>query len=212
MLIEYQTTLAWRCPRCSKLELEQVNIFDFSGTDKLKLDCDCGETKLLIIKEGSNFRLKYPCIFCDTQHSQFYNATEFWFGDVESISCSTNQTALGYFGPEDRLEELVREEEEYLEQMMDKLEFEDCFDSPQIMLAAVNELHDIAMESGLVCQCGSQEIDIEMLAGEIELICQECEGVTKIQAQTEEDLASLRKLKKIKILEGVVSALEKTNG
>ncbi|GAB6099510.1 hypothetical protein JCM16358_13890 [Halanaerocella petrolearia] len=212
MVIEYQITLACRCPKCGKLELEEVNIFDFSGADKLELECDCGFDKLVIGKKGQNFWLEYPCIFCDTKHRNFYKQNEFWANQVKSIECSINRTELGYFGPYNEVKELTEQEEEYLEEMMDKLDFEDYFTNPDIMLAALNELHDIAKESGLVCQCGSKEIDIEMLPNEIELICKKCDGVTKVEAKTERDLKELRKLKKIKILEGVVSALEKTNG
>ncbi|AGB42359.1 hypothetical protein Halha_2485 [Halobacteroides halobius DSM 5150] len=211
MIIDYQTALAWRCPKCGKLELESISIFEFAGSNKLELECNCGFIKLIIGKTGQRFWLEYPCIFCDNKHRKFYDQDEFWSNKVKGIDCSVNNTELGYFGKESEVKELIDQEEEYLEQMMDKLDFEDYFNNPDIMLSILSELHDIAQESGLVCQCGSKDIDIEMLPDEIELICEDCKGITKVKASNEEDLKSLRKLKKVKILEGVVSALEKTN-
>ena len=76
------------------------------------------------------------------------------------------------------------------------------------MLSILDELQVIAQNSKLVCQCGNLDIDIGILPQEIRLICENCQGTTTINTATQEDLEVLKQIQKIKILEGVVSALE----
>ncbi|OCL25672.1 hypothetical protein U472_15185 [Orenia metallireducens] len=212
MLLQCNATLAWRCPLCGELELNQISIFDFSGKNRLEIKCGCGYTKLVFGKSSSKkYWLEYACVVCESTHRVSFTQGQFWVNRVKKIKCLDNGAELGYLGPYEDVKRLADQEEEYLRLMIDKLEFEDYFNNPEIMLSVLNELHDIAEANGLVCQCGSSDIDIDMLPREIRLTCNRCHGVTRISAETKEDLAFLRKIKQIKILEGVVSALEGIN-
>ncbi|MCK8816417.1 hypothetical protein MWH28_03430 [Natroniella sulfidigena] len=212
MLLDFSTTFAWRCPFCGELELNEINIFYFSGTDKLEIKCGCDFTKLVVIKNNSKrYQLKYNCIICESEHRVFYKQSELWSNQVKKIKCVDNGAELGYLGPYTEVKKLADLEEEYLELMMDKLEFEDYFSNPEVMLSVLNILHDIAENSGLTCQCGNDDIEIEMLPGKVKLTCHQCYGAITINAETKDDLLFLKKLRKVKILEGVVSALERTN-
>ncbi|TDX59146.1 hypothetical protein [Orenia marismortui] len=212
MLLECNATLAWRCPICGELELDEINIFDFSGKNRLEMKCVCGFTKLVFGKNSpKKYWLEYSCIVCESTHRVSYTQSKLWSDQIKEIKCLGNNAELGYLGPYDEVKKLAEEEEKCLKLMIDQLEFDDYFNNPEIMLSVLNELHDIAATNGLVCQCGNSDIDIDMLPREIRLTCNNCHGVTRISAENKDDLAFLRKIKQIKILEGVVSALEGIN-
>ena len=212
MIFKHEATLAWRCPICGELELNPFNIFNFSGKDKLEIKCDCGFVKLII--KTNNYKkycLEYICVICEQKHQILFKYDKMWSEEVKKIKCMDNNIEFGYLGPYDEVEKLAREEEEYLDLMLNNLEFDDYFVNPEIMLSILNLLHDIAEKKGLVCQCGNHNIDIEMLPREVRLICKTCDGTTRINAINKEDLEILKKIKKIEILEGVVSALKRIN-
>ncbi|KXS45725.1 MAG: hypothetical protein AWU54_202 [Candidatus Frackibacter sp. T328-2] len=212
MLIDLKATLALRCPICGELERHSFTIFDFSGRQNLEIKCKCGFNKLVI---GTNnykqYWFQFPCIICEVEHIIFYDNQELWSSQIKEIACLENEVELGYLGSEIKVDELIQEEEEYFEFMFDEVGFENYFSSPEIMLSALNLLHDIAETGGLSCQCGNNDIDIDMFPGKIELLCDQCDGLTTVSAETEEDLTFLKNIKKIEMLEGVVSALEKRN-
>ena len=207
MISEYNTTLAWRCPICGELSPDQINIFDFSGNNKLDLKCDCDFVKVSIDRMKSRYCLEYTCIFCESHHSIFYSKEEFWGNDIKRIKCLDIGAELGYLGPKDKINSFLETEEE-LNLILSELEVKDYFSKPEIMLSILDELQAIAENSNLICQCGNLDIDIEILPQELRLICENCQGTTTINTETKEDLQMLKKLQKVKILEGVVSALK----
>ncbi|SJZ48552.1 hypothetical protein [Selenihalanaerobacter shriftii] len=212
MLIDYKATLALRCPICGEIGLHSFTIFDFSGGENLQIECECGFNKMVI---GTNnykqYWLQFACVICEVEHITFYKGNELWSSDIKEISCLENEIELGYLGLADKVKKTIEEEEKELESVLDEVGFENYFSSPEIMLSALNLLHDIAETGGLSCQCGNDDIDIDMFPGKIELLCNQCDGLTTINAETKADLNFLKNIKKIEMLEGVVSALEKRN-
>ena len=207
MLIKYRTTLAWRCPICGELSPDKINIFDFSGNNRLDLKCDCDFVKVSIERKKHKYCLEYTCIFCESRHSVTYSAAEFWNGKIKEIKCLDMEAELGYLGSEAKIENFLETEAE-LNHILSELEVEDYFSQPEIMLSILDELQVIAQNSKLICQCGNLDIDIEILPQELRLICENCQGTTTINTETQEDLQVLKQMQKVKILEGVVSALE----
>ena len=207
MLIEYKTTIAWRCPICGELSPDKVNIFDFAGNNRLDLKCDCDFVKVSIERMKNKYSLEYTCIFCESRHSIIYSSEEFWSAEIKEIKCLNMEAELGYLGSKTKINNFLETEEE-LNHVLSELEVKDYFSQPEIMLSILDELQLIAQNSNLVCQCGNLDIDIEILPQEIRLICENCQGTTTINTATQEDLEVLKQMQKIRILEGVVSALE----
>jgi hypothetical protein len=112
LLLEYNTTLAWRCPTCGELSPDQINIFDFSGNNKLNLKCDCDFVKVSIERIKNRYCLEYTCIFCEKQHSIFYSAEEFWDDQIKRIKCLDIGAELGYLGSQNKLDNFLKTEKE----------------------------------------------------------------------------------------------------
>ncbi|MBM7622877.1 hypothetical protein [Sporohalobacter salinus] len=211
MVIDYRATLALQCPICGEIESHSFTVFGFSGQDSLEMKCSCGFNKMTITtNKHKQYWLQFACVVCETEHVITYKNNELWSPEVKEISCLENELQLGYLGTEAKVRELI-EEEGKLSSIFSEVGIENYFSSPDIMLSALNSLYDIAESGGLFCQCGNKDIEIDMLPGKIELSCKECDGLITINAETQEDLTFLKNIKKIEMLEGVVSALEKKN-
>ncbi|ADL13726.1 hypothetical protein [Acetohalobium arabaticum] len=209
MLFDYKVTLALRCPICGELELHPFTVFDFSGQDSLEIKCSCGFNKMTITTNNyKQYWLQFACLVCETEHVVTYRNNELWSPEVKEISCLENDLELGYLGSEAEIRELI-DEEKQLGSIFSEIGIENYFSNSDIMLLALNSLYDIADSGDLFCQCGNRDIEIDMFPGRIELFCRECDGLITINAETEEDLTFLKNIKKIEMLEGVVSALEK---
>ncbi|MGM0471000.1 MAG: hypothetical protein ACQEQI_01780 [Bacillota bacterium] len=211
MLFDYRTTLSLSCPICGELGLHTITIFDFDDDQTIALDCSCGFNKMTI--QTNNYKqywLRFPCVICEVEHLISYKNSELWSNQLKEIICVENDLQLGYLGAKEEVEALAKEEES-LSSIFSEVGVENYFSQPEIMLSALNLLYDIAEGGGLFCQCGNQDIDIDMFPGKIELSCQKCDSLITINAEAEEDLNFLKNIKKIEMLEGVVSALEKKN-
>lgn len=193
MVLEKSTALAMRCPTCGRLEIEQLNIFQLSGGNSHDIYCECGSKKMSITKKGTDhINLDYYCIICDHEHSTLIPAQEFWSKNkVSSILCLETKLNLGYFGPYKLIKEKVRKQQKELDSMANDLGFED-FADPELMLAILDYLHDIAAQGNLFCECGSHDINVDLNSDEIKLSCNNCGATKKIPAQNRQELDYLK--------------------
>ncbi len=67
----------------------------------------------------------------------------------------------------------------------------DDFTDPEIMLSALDILHDFAAEGSLNCECGSKDIGIDLSKDVIHLNCFQCPGQLDISAVNLADLKFL---------------------
>ncbi len=209
MLIDNNTTVALRCPRCGDIDYEGLSIFDFSGKKKHEIICSCGFTKAVVgTRDLEKFWLKINCLVCAKQHVLYYSKWELWSEKITLVNCPDSELTWGYLGCQQGIEELVEERGECFSLMLDQMDFDDYFSNPEIMLATLDIIHDIAEEGKLFCQCGNYEIDITMYADKLELICRECHGLVMINASTESNINSLRKIDYLLLPESEIEALD----
>ena len=193
MIIEKRSSLATRCSGCGRLEINQINIFQLSGTKELTYSCECGREKISIKRERSSVMLTPYCLVCDCRHELKMSGVDFWNGSsVEKLVCPRTGLNLGYAGSYQLLQKEVDRQQRELEMLADGLGFDD-FDDPEIMLAALDIMHDFAAEGNLTCECGSVEVSIDLLSDKILLTCCRCQGILTIPAGCREDVKRLRK-------------------
>lgn len=200
MLINFSSTIALSCPACGRLEREEVNIFELPVAELKQLSCSCGAEKAsLKRKENSNIEINYFCLHCDTAHKAVISAQEFWRSkSLKPLSCKETGLNPGFYGPPQLVDNELKQERQDLELMAAELGFDD-FKNPDIMLQALDFIHDIAAEDALNCECGSDDINIELFSDKIQLICNDCGSHLNIKAVNKADLQNLRQLNKVQL-------------
>ncbi|RCW60906.1 MULTISPECIES: hypothetical protein [Halanaerobium] len=200
MLINLSTTIALSCPACGRLEKEKVNIFELPAGELKQLSCSCGAEKAALMrKENSQLQINYFCLHCDKAHKVLVSAQDFWRSNhLQPLSCRDTGLNPGFFGPPALVNEEIKKEKQDLELMAAELGFDD-FKNPEVMLQALDIIHDIAVEEALSCECGSDDINIELFSDRIQLICNNCGSRLNIAAVDKEDLKNLRQLNSVQL-------------
>ncbi len=191
MIIEKIASLALRCSDCGKLETHQLNIFQLSGNIKIYLDCECGHNKIEVQRAAGNFIVRPYCLACGRHHEISIPEERVWnSARVQTLSCPRTRLNLGYYGPYGMLQHEIDRQQRELELLTDGLGFDD-FADPKVMLTALDILHDFAARGDLNCECGSREVNIELLSEQIVLSCQVCTGALSIPASSPHDISRL---------------------
>ena len=200
MLINLSTTIALSCPACGRLEKEKINIFELPAGELKQLSCSCGAEKAALKrKENSQLQINYFCLHCNKAHKITVTAQEFWRSkNMYPLSCRETGLNPGFFGKSTLVNEEIKKEKQDLELMAAELGFDD-FKNPNIMLQALDFIHDIAEEGALSCECSSDNINIELFSDKIQLICNNCGAHLNIAAVNKDDLNYLRQLNKVQL-------------
>lgn len=193
MVIERTTVFAMRCPACGRLDVQHLNIFQLAGNRTQDIYCECGSHKASISRKGANYiSIHYYCIICDHEHSIILPKSIFWSKNrLNSLVCLDTELNLGYYGSYRLIRAELKRQQEELNSMANELGFDD-FADPEIMLETLDYLHDIAATGGLFCECGSQDINIELFSDKLELSCNNCNSAMQIPASSEFDLDRLK--------------------
>lgn len=209
MIVATETVVAMRCPSCGKLEFHSISRFAFAGAKTYKITCSCGAPKLTVgTKNRKQFWVQIPCVLCETNHLVYFKSTQMWSNDVNFLYCSDTNVELGFFGPEEKVHAIADNYEHNLEALVDELGYDDYFYSPDIMFEVLNRLHEIAEDGLMFCECGSYQIEIDIFPDRIELQCKDCQALSVVYAEKEEDLTRIKELKKIELVKNGFKSLD----
>lgn len=200
MLINLLTKIALSCPACGRLETEKINIFELPVGKLKKISCSCGAEKAAIKKKNdSQLQINYFCLHCNKAHKLLVSAHKFWHSKkIIPLSCRETGLNPGFFGPAALVDQEIQNEEKDLKLMAAELGFDD-FKNPDIMLKALDFIHDIAAAGDLSCKCGSNNINIELFFDKIQLICNHCGSRLNIAVVNQYDLKYLRQFNKVQL-------------
>ncbi|MGM0414097.1 MAG: hypothetical protein ACQEQP_02810 [Bacillota bacterium] len=197
MLIDKNIAMAVRCSKCGLLDIHQLNIFHLSGHKIVPLKCECGHQKISLFREKDEINLRPYCLVCGKRHDLKVDHKKFWTkSTVRSLNCPRTGLNLGYYGPYYILQSKIDRQQKELELLAAGLGFDD-FQDPEIMLSALDLLHDLAAEGNLNCECGSKDIGIDLSEDEIHLDCLRCPGSLNITAVNLADLKFLENSKEL---------------
>jgi hypothetical protein len=200
MILLTETLFAMRCPSCGKLEFHPLSIFAFSGNRTVKLLCSCGNSKIIIgSKHYKKFWVQLPCVLCETKHLLYYDFKQIWSSKVTYMLCTDTNLELGFFGPPEQVREIAESQSNNIDNIIDELGYDDYFHNPEVMMEALNCLHDIAEDGMLYCGCGNYNIEVDIFPDRLELQCKECNSVSIVYAETEEDLKVIKGVDRIEL-------------
>lgn len=196
MLIDYNTTIALRCPICEQLEYEEISIFSLERFPSRDISCTCGYNKASLGRKKKDFWLQLNCPLCLTLHTFHYAQREFWSNTITKIECPQGHITGGFLGPGSILRERVFKDQE-LAELLHQIDCMEYFHDPETMLAVLDIISDIAAAGRLFCQCGEDVMEITMYPDHIELICRRCKGLVMVHTDTEDSLNSLKRIRSL---------------
>ena len=193
MLIQTLNVVALRCPDCGKIKYHTLSFFSFSEKKPVRFNCDCGAQLLSITtKDRKVFYLQLDCLMCETKHLYHYLFKDLWSAEVLPLFCDETGLEVGFIGPRQKVRKSIAQQERSLREMAEDLGFSDYFANPEVMYDILDDLHKLASDGKLSCECGNMDVEVEVFADRVELRCPTCEALGIIGAETKEDRKAMK--------------------
>lgn len=189
MVIDNLSTVAYKCPVCGSIEFNYISIFDFSGKKGYTVSCSCNKGFVKIItKSNKKCMISMPCIACNGMHYYTLEFATLWTERISTFTCPNTGIELCFIGNDDVVRKSVDQYELQMDLLMNDIGYDDYFVNNTVMLDTIDRIHDIAEKGNLFCQCGNDDIDLQMYSDRVELVCQKCRTYEVIKASSNQDL------------------------
>lgn len=194
MLIPTSTVVAIRCPACDRVEFHVLSLFSFAGGNSAKINCSCGAPVMQVsTREYRNFQVQVRCGMCETRHLWQFQRRDLWSTEVVNLQCDETDLEIGCIGPKEQVKQCIRNHQERsLSEMAEELGFSGYFENPGVSYEMLENLYNIADAGRLSCQCGNQNIEMEIFPNRVELRCGYCRSGGALGTEGEADLTMLR--------------------
>lgn len=197
MIVNTQMAFAVRCDVCGRLNVNNLSLFEIPKNGKMELDCICGQSNAIIkTSDYKSYWLEIPCFACQDIHVFKYTLKQLLKGKAVA-RCIETGTEICFIGQEKDVELLANEYEEESKELINQLGFYDYFENFEIMMECLNKIKELEEEEKILCECGSNKIEIDLYQDRLELKCLQCDSLQMIYAETEEDLQHLLNKDKI---------------
>jgi len=198
LVVQAICSIALYCQRCGKLHIHEIPYF--TGSQQLVLKCSCKqEQAVLLRRDAQHLRIQIPCVLCSLRQEYLYELKKLRRLKLEKIYCRRDRFELGYIGRKRKIEELLsfsRREFEALPQD----EAADPIEKQQLLLEALNLIHDIAAGGNIICPCGSKAIAADIRGSFLVVECNRCGSYHIVSAETETDVEQLRQMEYIDLM------------
>jgi hypothetical protein len=131
-----------------------------------------------------------------------------WRADLVTLYCPHTDVELGYLGEDEAVREAVERRKLPFPEILSDEEYQDYFESPEIMWEALTRLQELSGNGGLGCQCGNTDIEIDIFPDKVELHCKRCDSLMLIFCQTDDDAELIRKSESVQLVRASLTSLD----
>ncbi|NLY42651.1 MAG: hypothetical protein GX066_01495 [Clostridiaceae bacterium] len=189
MVVRCLNTIAYKCPVCGSVEFNDISVFDFFNGKEYAIKCSCGRSAVKIItKVNKKCHIIVPCIACGCNHTYVLDLKVLLAKGILVFECANTNMELLFIGKDEEVRQSVDRYEMKMEKILSDIGYEDSFANSAVMLRTIDIIHDIAEKGDLLCQCGSRDIDLQILYDKVQLSCNKCFAYEFINACTNQDL------------------------
>lgn len=205
MTIDGCRSLIARCHFCGRLREFELNLFEVMKGDRIEYICKCGEIVASVKGTNRVVEVEATCFNCGDRH--IYNLDlPTIFKDKTMLYC-IHGDRLCFIGSKEAGKNLLGELDTGIDDKDENGEM-DYFNNFKIFSRILGILYSMKLENKIYCDCGHEDINIELFSDRIELECLNCHSVKIIFAETEEDLRVLLKKDRIVLKERSVSCID----
>ncbi len=197
MIINFDRTAAYRCPSCGEITFGNFSMFELSGSKGVSVQCDCGQSNLVIVPENKNsFIVAVQCIVCDETHKFTLPFQDLAKKDCTEFACPHVAVGLVFVGRSEAVHKAVMHNEHYIEEVITACGLEHTGKNGVTMLKALDKIQELSDNENLYCECGSNMIDVEVREDDLILECCLCGATISLSADAirNSDFSHLEKL------------------
>lgn len=196
MVIYGDRTLLTRCHVCGRLRQYHFNIFDISREKENEFNCKCGEENINLRLDGKNrVLIKVSCFTCQQKHIYRCSLKEFLI--KENIFLCHGDTKICYIGSDKGAANIIKNNQMDFGYILEEAGFDDYFNDFKIFAACLNRVEYLNDEGKITCECGNDDIIVDIFPDRLELRCLECGSIKIVYAENENDLKVLLNKDKI---------------
>jgi hypothetical protein len=200
MLIDTGVTIAYKCSSCGSYEFLDLSYFKLLGKGNYSAVCRCGNSGVYISEDSSrNYKLRTGCIGCGGMHTFNLGRKAIINKDMNIFSCPVTGIHQCFIGNGNMVRSKIDNLEEEMDALIDMLGYDSYFKNTQVMYDSLNKIHDIAEQGNLICECGNEDIELNLLSDCIHIQCKKCYIDKIVKAASNEDLRELLALPQILI-------------
>ncbi|WP_041701330.1 hypothetical protein [Gottschalkia acidurici] len=187
MIIDSNIKVAVTCHKCGRINVEQLNLFNLNRDEKVKLSCSCGSLNAIINSRNlKNIYLRINCVDCGEEHFYKYKVKNFIKGT--EILCMENGMGIAIIGNTKDISRYIKDAEKNTLEALNDEKFQYFFTDHYIMKQSLERLQWLRENGRVNCDCGNEDIIIEVYFDRIELRCTRCHSTKVIYAESQEDL------------------------
>lgn len=193
MILDFKRFCAYVCPICMEASINELNIFDFSGSKTVRLGCmsdECRENCLNISSYNNKYRLEQYCPVCGENHTYNINKNIFWTRPIINLKCYVSGMDILYIGEYEKVEASIHEQQQVFDDARSHHE------ELNLVLEIIECINSFAEEQRMYCECGCRDIRATVSQNDITLSCPEC-GNKKVLGINIETLSALLNLDSI---------------
>jgi len=180
MIIDFNRTVAYICPGCGEVAYGEFSLFGLSGGRGLTVSCDCGKSSLkFLCKGGTTYSISVGCQVCEKEHEYKISLSELMHKSFLEFSCPELLMSLVFIGEKEKIEYSVEENNKYIDEILTTCGLEHAGKNGIIILKALDKIQQLSDDGGLLCECGSCLIDLDVLENGLVLECCTC-GATDV--------------------------------
>ena len=175
MLINFDRTVAYRCASCGEIAYGNFSLFELSGSKGISVQCRCGHSAIEILPENKvSYAIRVRCMVCDEVHKFSLPFSSLAKKECCEFTCPNVVIGLVFIGKENAVKKAVAENEAYLDEVVAACGLDHTGKNGVTMLKALDKIQDLSDSESLVCECGSNMIDVEIHENDITLECCHC--------------------------------------
>ena len=184
MLVDLKRIVAYICPFCSNISSKSLSVFNFSGTEKVQLICPthgCHETCVYIAEKNSKYKIDIECPLCGETHSYRISKEHFWHKPLITYKCPVAGIAVFFAGERHQVELTLDENSDFYSDIIDDFDDNSSNKTFNMLYSIIERLHVLKDSRNLSCVCGSNEIELNVINGNIVLTCSQCKKSTILE-------------------------------
>lgn len=198
MIIDTGMTIAYKCSSCGTYEYFSASLFGLMQKKECCLTCRCKRSGITVSEKASlKFNIRMQCIACGNEHSFEVDAKECINRGIVVFYCHQTGIQLCFIGKDIQVRQKIDSLEKELDEMIDTFGYDSYFKNTRVMFDSLNRIHDIAEQGNLICECGSNDVELVLLSDRIQLKCSRCPGTSIVHAASNEDLKDVLRIQQI---------------